>query len=63
MLGIQWFSLLGPLLWHFMNLIMEFTYLGKRVKLRGATKKKLRSINVDRLSKVMNHSTQEAPLS
>jgi hypothetical protein len=34
-LGIQWLRLLGPILWDFVALIMEFTYVGNRCLLKG----------------------------
>ena len=34
-LGVQWLSLLGPITWDFMQLEMQFKYLGKRVVLHG----------------------------
>lgn len=36
-LGIQWFSTLGSILWDFNNLTMEFKVEGRKVKLRGPT--------------------------
>lgn len=37
-LGIQWLSTLGPVLWNFEELRMEFTIQGRRVVLRGTRK-------------------------
>ena len=37
-LGIQWLSTLGSILWNFEDLIMEFQYKGKRHVLRGSKK-------------------------
>lgn len=34
-LGIQWLRELGPILWNFEELSMEFDYLGKPVQLKG----------------------------
>jgi len=36
--GVQWLSTLGPILWDFEELKMEFIYKGKRVVLRGVQK-------------------------
>uniref|UniRef100_A0A803MLE0 Uncharacterized protein n=1 Tax=Chenopodium quinoa TaxID=63459 RepID=A0A803MLE0_CHEQI len=43
-LGIHWFSTLGPFLWDFRNLTMELKQDNKKVKLRGAAKKKVKGI-------------------
>lgn len=51
-LGIQWFSSLGPVLWDFVNLTMQFTYKGNKVRLRGAKGKKLKGIQSDKLDKL-----------
>lgn len=40
-LGIQWFSVLGPVVWDFKNLTTEFQNGGRKIKLRGTTGKKL----------------------
>lgn len=34
-LGIHWLRLLGPILWDFIALTMEFTYIGKKCLLKG----------------------------
>lgn len=34
-LGVHWFSQLGPVLWDFSKLTMQFTYKGVKVTLRG----------------------------
>lgn len=34
-LGIHWLRLLGPILWDFTALTMEFTYIGKKCLLKG----------------------------
>ena len=52
-LGVQWFSTLGPILWDFNNLMVEFKHQGKKVRLRGATSKGLKEIQVDKLCKLM----------
>lgn len=53
-LGIQWFSALGPVLWDFKNLTMEFQNEGKKIKLRGATGKKLKGLHSSKLNKLIN---------
>lgn len=57
-LGIQWFSMLGPVFWDFSNLTMQFTYRGSKVKLRGSTGKKLEGIQAKQLNKLV-HNTGE----
>ncbi|XP_021773518.1 uncharacterized protein LOC110737466 [Chenopodium quinoa] len=57
-LGIQWFSTLGPILWDFKNLTMEFKLNQKKVKLRGATNKKLKGIQADQLSKLLQRESE-----
>lgn len=52
-LGIQWFSNLGPVLWDFARLTMQFSYHGQKVKLRGITNKKLQDINSQKLDKLV----------
>lgn len=51
-LGIQWFTLLGPVLWDFRNLTMQYTYKGTKVELRGASGKKLKTIQSQKLDKL-----------
>ena len=38
MVGVQWLSIFDPMLWDFEALIMEFSYKGNRVVLRGTRK-------------------------
>lgn len=52
-LGIQWFASFGPILWEFKNLAMEFQYKGRKVKLRGASGKKLKGLQSAKLDKLM----------
>lgn len=52
-LGIQWFSAFGPVLWDFKNLTMEFQKEGRKVKLRGASGKKLKGMQASKLNKLM----------
>ena len=40
-LGIQWLSTLGFILWNFANLTMEFSYKGRRRVLQGQRRKEL----------------------
>lgn len=57
-LGIQWFSQLGHVVWDFLNLTMQFTYRGKRVKLRGIKHKKLKGIQSKQLDKLVSNSRE-----
>jgi len=34
-LGVQWLSTLGPILWDFEKLIIEFNHQGKQVVIKG----------------------------
>lgn len=38
-LGIQWLSTLGNVLWDFKTLKMDFTYKGQKMSLRGTSHK------------------------
>ena len=55
-MGIQWFTILGPVLWDFKNLTMEFKHAGRKVKLRGATTKRLKGIQPGQLHKLMQNT-------
>lgn len=44
-LGIQWLKTLGPILWDFAKLQMEFTTNGRKFTLRGAKTPPLKLIN------------------
>lgn len=49
--GIHWFSALGPVLWDLKNL--EFQKEWTKVKLRGASGKKLKGMQASKLNKLM----------
>ncbi|KAL8127908.1 hypothetical protein AgCh_014740 [Apium graveolens] len=51
--GVHWFSQLGPVLWDFSNLTIQFTYNGGKVKLRGITGKKLKELQSQKLNKIL----------
>lgn len=57
-LGVQWFSTLGPILWDFNNLTVEFKHQGKKVRLRGATNKGSKEIQPEKMCKLLQ-STEE----
>lgn len=49
-LGVHWFSQLGPVLWDFANLTMQFTHHGKKVHLGGIQKKWLKNIQSHKIN-------------
>ncbi|KAH9605981.1 hypothetical protein KSS87_012166 [Heliosperma pusillum] len=49
-LGVQWLSSLGPVVWDFDQLKMKFMYQGKRVVLRGITNGSLKWISGRKLA-------------
>ncbi|XP_074355720.1 uncharacterized protein LOC141695370 [Apium graveolens] len=57
-LGVQWFSNLGPVLWDFAKLTMQFKHNGQKVSLRGMGSKKLKSITSSKMDKLL-HATGE----
>ena len=57
-LGVQWLSTLGPILWDFEALKMEFSYKGKRVLIRGTKKSVVEWMSGKKVHKAMNHSAQ-----
>lgn len=61
-LGVQWLSTLGPILWDFLNLRMEFTLNGIRHYLRGVTKAGCKLIKGASLNKLMLQEPQIAML-
>lgn len=54
-LGIQWLAELGPILWDFKNLKMEFTVDGRKFVLRGATSAHIKLVSADRFQKELRH--------
>ena len=61
-LGVQWLSTLGPILWDFLNLSMEFTFNGLQHHLRGVTKTGCKLIKGASLNKLMLQQPQIALL-
>lgn len=57
-LGVQWLSILGDILWNFNTLRMEFMYNGKRVVLRGLHSNNLKVIKSSRMRKLLQQSQQ-----
>lgn len=73
-LGVQWLSSLGPILWNFVGLKMQFTYLVRVTCLKGITTPQnelMSDIEVQRISRLRqnalflqlidNDATQDAP--
>lgn len=56
-LGIQWLSELGPILWDFKRLWMEFRIDGKRHMMTGATTRPIKLISSDHMDKALKQST------
>ena len=52
-LGTQWLAMLGPILWDFSNLRMEFTVGNKKVVLRGSPQPKLQLMSGKSLLNVL----------
>ena len=52
-LGIQWLVMLGPILWDFSKLRMEFTVRSKKVVLRGSPQPKLQLMSGKSLLKAL----------
>uniref|UniRef100_A0A1J3IVR9 Transposon Ty3-I Gag-Pol polyprotein n=2 Tax=Noccaea caerulescens TaxID=107243 RepID=A0A1J3IVR9_NOCCA len=61
-LGVQWLSTLGPILWDFSNLRMEFNLAGVKHVLRGVTKSGCMLIKGSSLNKLMLQEPQIALL-
>ncbi|KAA8547400.1 hypothetical protein F0562_003736 [Nyssa sinensis] len=57
-LGVQWLSTLGPVLWDFQNLKMEFTAFGKKHVLRGGATVEIQQVEVKAMEKLMQKKPQ-----
>jgi len=57
-LGIQWLASLGPILWDFKKLRMEFKKGGRRVVLRGTQKTNVEWMGGKRFQQTMHKSSQ-----
>lgn len=62
-LGVQWLSTLGLILWDFSNLRMEFTWNGLKHVLRGVTKSDCKMIKGSSLNKLIIKGPHVALLS
>ena len=54
-LGIQWLAQLGPILWDFKNLRMEFSWNGKKMVLCRATTGPLKLVSTLQMGKDLLH--------
>lgn len=61
-LGVQWLSTLGPILWDFLNLRMEFKFQGLKHVLRGITPNSSKVVNGSSLNKLILQDPQMALL-
>jgi len=50
-LGVQWLTILGPILWDFEKLIMEFTFNGKKQVIKGVHKTAVEWVDSKKWSK------------
>ena len=57
-LGIQWLASLGPILWDFEKLRMEFKKDGRRVVLRGTQKTDMKWLDSNKLQHTMHKASQ-----
>jgi len=57
-LGIQWLASLGPILWDFEKLRMEFKKDGRRVVLRGTQKTDMEWLGSKKLQQTMHKASQ-----
>ncbi|KAF7154741.1 hypothetical protein RHSIM_Rhsim01G0051500 [Rhododendron simsii] len=53
-LGVQWLSTLGTVLWDFQNLQMQFSVLGKQLVLQGVTSTDIQVVDVKRMQHLLN---------
>ncbi|KAF7132004.1 hypothetical protein RHSIM_Rhsim09G0000300 [Rhododendron simsii] len=56
--GIQWLSTLGPILWDFRNLSMQFHLQRKPVDLKGETQLKVEQVNSKQFGKTVRSTKQ-----
>lgn len=61
-LGVQWLCTLGPILWEFLNLRMEFQFQGIKHVLRGVSKSGYKVINGGNFNKLLLQQPQIALL-
>ncbi|XP_074303743.1 uncharacterized protein LOC141638224 [Silene latifolia] len=61
-LGVQWLSSLGPIVWDFQKLTMEFHLHGTKHLLRGLAPKKFKSVSGKHMNKLFDQEGQFALL-
>ncbi|KAA8539824.1 hypothetical protein F0562_026516 [Nyssa sinensis] len=59
-LGVQWLPTLGPVLWDFQNLRMEFTAFGTKHVLRGGATVEIQQVEVKAMNKLMSGKSNQA---
>lgn len=57
-LGVQWLKTLGPIIWDFQTLSMEFTYEGRRHVLKGPTQSSIKVVKGKSLTKALKNNPQ-----
>lgn len=57
-LGVQWLSTLGDIIWNFNTLKMEFIYNNQRVVLRGASTNSLKLIGKSKMAKILHEPSK-----
>lgn len=53
-LGIQWLSTLGPVLWDFQHLQMQFSVSGRKLILNGETATDVRIVDAKKMQHLLN---------
>jgi hypothetical protein len=61
-LGVQWLNILGPILWDFVKLRMEFNLLDSRHVLQGITPTEVSLMNGEQFGRAMNQDKQSLVL-
>ena len=55
-LGVQWLGILGPILWDFGRMQMQFTIARRKVLLQGSTSLELQALEGDTVSRILRQS-------
>lgn len=56
-LGVEWLAELGPIVWDFKNLKIEFTTKGKRHVLQGSTDGPMKLVETNRVRHLLRQSS------